>query len=315
MPKFGGKQPDMCLQLKLPSSLWFQLTRYHYDWNTGTKKKLRSRFSFPNEIDMAPFVGKDAANARGGQTYELVGVLVHTGSSANAGHYTAHLRSHKKQWWKFDDETVTRLKPSELGEEPEATAETAGSKAKGKAKGKAKSKASASAQGKGLEKGKAKSQATAAGTAKGKGHARSPVTDHVDVTTFDTDTTAAVASGTQHKRAEIDDYGVRTSTNAYMLIYRRRDEKAIVQPECESPGNDEYLTIPHELKERVQRENVRAYDSIKEFDARYLAEQERIDKTKVEIDKVLSLMEEDPADSVRRAIRMLSFIAPCPYRF
>ena len=158
----------MCLQLKLPSSLWFQLTRYHYDWNTGTKKKLRSRFSFPNVIDMAPFVGKGAQNTTSEQTYELVGVLVHTGSSANAGHYTAHLRSHEKQWWKFDDETVTKLKLSELGEEPEATAETAASKAKGKAKG--------TAKGKGKGKGKAKSKITGAGKVKGKGDASSFVT-------------------------------------------------------------------------------------------------------------------------------------------
>ena len=50
--------------------------------------------------------------------YELVGVLIHTGSSANAGHYTAHLRdsSAKKEWWKFDDDHVSRLNPKELGE-------------------------------------------------------------------------------------------------------------------------------------------------------------------------------------------------------
>ena len=39
--------------------------------------------------------------------YDLVGVLIHTGSSANAGHYTAHLRDGKQQWWKFDDESVS----------------------------------------------------------------------------------------------------------------------------------------------------------------------------------------------------------------
>ena len=52
--------------------------------------------------------------------YELVGVLIHTGSSANAGHYTAHLRdsSAKKEWWKFDDDHVSRLNPKELGETP-----------------------------------------------------------------------------------------------------------------------------------------------------------------------------------------------------
>ena len=113
---------------ELPSSLWFQLTRYQFDWNTGTKKKVRSRFSFPNSLDMAPYVGEEAQKTS--QEYDLVGVLIHTGSSANAGHYTAHLRVGQQQWWKFDDESVTKLNLKELGEEPEATAETAASKAK-----------------------------------------------------------------------------------------------------------------------------------------------------------------------------------------
>lgn len=61
--------------------------RFQYDLQTGTKKKLRTKFHFPEQIDMREFVG-DATDP---DLFELTGALVHTGPSANGGHYTAHI--------------------------------------------------------------------------------------------------------------------------------------------------------------------------------------------------------------------------------
>lgn len=241
---------------------------------------------------MAPFVGGDAQNETGGQMYELVGVVVHTGSSANAGHYTAHIRS-GMQWWKFDDETVTKLKPSELGEEPEALAETAASKGKGAGTGKSKGKT----KGKAKAKARAKSQATAECNATSDGKPRGSVVANADVD----DETAATVSGTaRNEENEADDHGVRASTNAYMLIYRHRDENADTNtPQDTGSTDDEALrAIPASLLNRVQRENSQAVDEIKDYQARYVAEKARIAKAKIDIENVLKLMEENPVEPV-----------------
>ena len=51
--------------------------------------------------------------------------------------------------------------------------------------------------------------------------------------------------------------------------------------------------------ERVQRENEQARSQFQEYENARLAEQKRIDKTKVDIEKFLTLMEQHPAIPVR----------------
>ena len=41
---------------KLPDTLCIQLMRFQYDAETGTKKKLRTKFSFPEAINMSSSV-------------------------------------------------------------------------------------------------------------------------------------------------------------------------------------------------------------------------------------------------------------------
>jgi len=50
--------------------------------------------------------------------YNLSGVLLHIGTSANGGHYVAHIKHQTTgQWFKFDDESVTELDINEVGSE------------------------------------------------------------------------------------------------------------------------------------------------------------------------------------------------------
>eukprot|EP01052_Picozoa_sp_SAG31_P006433 SAG31_NODE_296_length_18227_cov_39.663173_6_plen_77_part_00 len=62
--------------------------RFQYDLQTLTKRKLHTKFHFPDRIDMSAFI---AAENVGSHLFDLTGILVHTGPSANGGHYTAHI--------------------------------------------------------------------------------------------------------------------------------------------------------------------------------------------------------------------------------
>lgn len=46
--------------------------------------------------------------------YELTGVVTHQGRSADRGHYICWLRMSLGSWYKFDDSTVTRVKPEDV---------------------------------------------------------------------------------------------------------------------------------------------------------------------------------------------------------
>jgi ubiquitin carboxyl-terminal hydrolase 48 len=115
---------ERSVQLRsLPSTLCLQLMRFQYDMTTGTKKKLRTKFYFPNQIDMGEFMtftGRRGGTSTGkSEPYQLTGVLVHTGISANGGHYTAHINDGKDRWWRFDDDKVSLLEHDRVGQEAE----------------------------------------------------------------------------------------------------------------------------------------------------------------------------------------------------
>ena len=89
---------------------------------TGTKKKVTSKFSFPRTIDMGDYFSvRGARESR--SLYDLFAILVHKGSMANSGHYVAHIKDRTGLWWQFDDEQVTSLGFHPLGEAtPQGTA-------------------------------------------------------------------------------------------------------------------------------------------------------------------------------------------------
>ena len=118
----------------------------------------------------------------------------------------------------------------------------------------------------------------------------------IDATTTEDDAPPAAVCSIKEEHTETEDRGIRTSTNAYMLIYRRQDGDAIAEPNFANSGDDELQAV---LMERVQRENEQARSQLQEYENARLAEQKRIDKTKVDIEKFLTLMEQHPAIPVR----------------
>ncbi|XP_056131110.1 ubiquitin carboxyl-terminal hydrolase 48 [Lampris incognitus] len=113
----------------LPPTLNLQLMRFVFDRQTGHKKKLNTFISFPEQLDMGPFLeGKQDQKC----VYELSAVLIHRGVSAYSGHYIAHVRDARtSDWYKFNDEEIEKMegKKLQLGVE-EDIAETVKSQAR-----------------------------------------------------------------------------------------------------------------------------------------------------------------------------------------
>ncbi|XP_049895283.1 ubiquitin carboxyl-terminal hydrolase 48 isoform X1 [Epinephelus moara] len=113
----------------LPPTLNLQLMRFVFDRQTGHKKKLNTFISFPEQLDMGPFLeGKPDQKC----VYELSAVLIHRGISAYSGHYIAHVKDARTgDWYKFNDEEIEKMegKKLQLGIE-EDIAETVKSQAR-----------------------------------------------------------------------------------------------------------------------------------------------------------------------------------------
>lgn len=98
---------------KFPPVLELHLKRFDYDFLRDINVKINSRYEFPDVLDLDAFNGKYLAptadpNVR--NKYLLHSVLVHSGG-VHGGHYYAFIRPdlHEDgEWFKFDDERVTR---------------------------------------------------------------------------------------------------------------------------------------------------------------------------------------------------------------
>ena len=94
--QFVAAQKRICLG-ELPQTLIIQLKRFQLDYETMQNVKLNSRCAFPTYLDLMPYT-KRGLDARaegkplpGAEMYELVGVVVHSGTS-NFGHYFSYIR-------------------------------------------------------------------------------------------------------------------------------------------------------------------------------------------------------------------------------
>ncbi|CAM0883475.1 unnamed protein product [Alopecurus aequalis] len=94
-----------------PPVLQLQLKRFEYDFARDTMVKINDRYEFPLQLDLdrdnrkylSPEADKSVRNL-----YTLHSVLVHSGG-VNGGHYYAFIRpTLSDQWYKFDDERVTK---------------------------------------------------------------------------------------------------------------------------------------------------------------------------------------------------------------
>ncbi|KAK4757395.1 hypothetical protein SAY87_018696 [Trapa incisa] len=94
-----------------PSVLQLQLKRFEYDFMSDTMVKVNDRYEFPLQLDLDIEDGKylsDEADRSIRNLYTLHSVLVHSGG-IHGGHYYAFIRpTLSDQWFKFDDERVTK---------------------------------------------------------------------------------------------------------------------------------------------------------------------------------------------------------------
>jgi len=99
------------LFLDFPPVLQLQLKRFEYDYMRDTNVKINDRYEFPLQLDLDRDGGKYLAPDADRSTrnlYALHSVLVHSGG-VHGGHYYAFIRpTLSEQWYKFDDERVTK---------------------------------------------------------------------------------------------------------------------------------------------------------------------------------------------------------------
>ncbi|UNI21501.1 Ubiquitinyl hydrolase 1 [Purpureocillium takamizusanense] len=109
-----------CLK-DVPDNVIFHLKRFDFNLRTLQRSKINDRFSFPRKIDLRPYTMEHLSNpdaAAEEDIFELVGVLVHTGT-AESGHYYSYVRERPctpgvDSWVEFNDDIVTPWDPSHL---------------------------------------------------------------------------------------------------------------------------------------------------------------------------------------------------------
>lgn len=108
----------------LPDHLIFNLKRFDFDITTMTRCKVNDEFQFPLSIDMAPYTVETLSNPEKAverDMFELVGVLVHSGT-AESGHYYSYIRERPSSraasdsWVQFNDTDVSTFEPEKLAD-------------------------------------------------------------------------------------------------------------------------------------------------------------------------------------------------------
>ena len=79
-----------------------------FDWERQRRVKRDDLCAFPQTLDVEHFVDAEYATDVGPTAYELIAVLIQSGT-AYSGHYFAYIKSGDKSWWEFNDEKVTEL--------------------------------------------------------------------------------------------------------------------------------------------------------------------------------------------------------------
>ncbi|XP_057498145.1 ubiquitin C-terminal hydrolase 13-like isoform X2 [Actinidia eriantha] len=99
------------LFVDFPPVLQLQLKRFEYDFTRDTMVKINDHYEFPLQLDLDREDGKylsPEADRSIRNLYTLHSVLVHSGG-VHGGHYYAFIRpTLSDQWFKFDDERVTK---------------------------------------------------------------------------------------------------------------------------------------------------------------------------------------------------------------
>ena len=103
---------------EMPPFLCLSLQRFVFDLKKMDRVKATDKFSFPLELDSATITHDYQQSNR--FMYDLEGILLHKGSSARQGHYVAHVAvgskgKGKNVWYRFDDTDVSKLESGSFG--------------------------------------------------------------------------------------------------------------------------------------------------------------------------------------------------------
>lgn len=118
----GSAEDDRACFKDVPDNLIFHLKRFEYDVATGMRSKINDKFEFPEHIDMTPYnveYLKDSRQTTTPDIFNLVGVLVHSGTT-DSGHYYSYIRerpinpAQTSTWLEFNDADVNRFDPSHI---------------------------------------------------------------------------------------------------------------------------------------------------------------------------------------------------------
>jgi ubiquitin carboxyl-terminal hydrolase 34 len=120
--KFVDAVKRTCLK-DAPDNLIFHLKRFEFDLNDFSRRKIYDHFAFPETLDISPYKAdylSDPSQPCQEDLFDLVGVLVHTGTCEN-GHYYSYIRQRPSEstaptWVEFNDSEVTLFDPTEIAD-------------------------------------------------------------------------------------------------------------------------------------------------------------------------------------------------------
>lgn len=100
----------------LSNTVFIHLKRFEFNYNTMQRIKINDYCEFPISLDLRPWSDNSHIDDAY-YLYELVGVLVHSGS-ADSGHYYSIIKDREQNaWFKFDDKYVEKFDLSNLKDE------------------------------------------------------------------------------------------------------------------------------------------------------------------------------------------------------
>lgn len=98
---------------KFPPVLCLHLLRFEYDYQLAQHRKIDDSYSFDDRLDLSEFLEKPDCSPC---SYKLLSILVHSGDNSS-GHYVSFINPELDgQWFKFDDDIVGRVGPSDAME-------------------------------------------------------------------------------------------------------------------------------------------------------------------------------------------------------
>ena len=103
----------------LSNTVILHLERFEYNYDTQNKQKINDSCSFPMKINFSKWMKSPIVGEEDKYDYELVGVVVHSGS-ADGGHYYSIIKERLKTspqyglWLEFNDSTVSHYNESKL---------------------------------------------------------------------------------------------------------------------------------------------------------------------------------------------------------